>query len=436
MPSKNLPPNWSRVKLGDAIEKISTTGIKLKQKDYLGEGKFPVIDQGKELIGGYSNNKDLIINCELPVIVFGDHTKVKKYINFKFIAGADGAKVIKPRKVFNPKLFYYFLHCIRYPDKGYARHFQYVEKASIPLPPLPEQKKIVKKIEELFNGLDSGVKSLKKAKEQVKIYRQSVLAYAFSGRLLKQRAEDITRSEILKAAEPQAEYMPNHTELVSNSKKLKQVQLNDSGLPEGWKWVKLGEVCIKIQDGSHFSPKIQYNQNGEGRYLYITSKNIRNNYIDLSSITYVDKEFHNSIFPRCNPEYGDVLLTKDGVNTGNVTINTLREEFSLLSSVCLIKSNKEKLISHFLKYYLQSPQGFKEVTGAMTGTAIKRIILKRIKGSEIILPPLTHQIQIVEEIEKRFSEADNLEKAIDESLAKAETLRQSILKRAFKGKLL
>jgi type I restriction enzyme S subunit len=115
-------------------------------------------------------------------------------------------------------------------------------------------------------------------------------------------------------------------------------------LPVGWQIKKLGEICLKIQDGAHSSPQVLYEQGGDKNFLYITSKNIRNNYIDLSNISYVDLDFHNSIYPRCNPEFGDVLLTKDGSNTGNVTINTLNEPFSLLSSVCLIKTDPQKLI--------------------------------------------------------------------------------------------
>ncbi len=122
---------------------------------------------------------------------------------------------------------------------------------------------------------------------------------------------------------------------------------------------KLAEVCNKVQDGSHFSPKRTYSNKIAGKYLYITSKNIRNTHIDLDHVTYVDRDFHNSIYPRCNPEYNDILLTKDGANTGNVTLNTLNEEISLLSSVCLIKPNKEKIKSRFIMYYLQSPLGFK-----------------------------------------------------------------------------
>lgn len=205
-----------------------------------------------------------------------------------------------------------------------------------------------------------------------------------------------------------------------------------------WKfdYYSLKDVCLKIQDGSHFSPKEQSPIKGDEMYPYVTSKNIRNNCLDLSNITYVNKKFHKLIYQRCDPKYGDVLLTKDGVNTGNVTINTLKEPFSMLSSVCLIRPEKEILSPMFIKYYLQSPEGFNGITGKMSGTAIKRIILKNIKNARIPVPPIEKQIQIVQEIETRFSVCDQLEATIKDALEKAETLRQSVLKHAFDGKLL
>src|SRR4029079_4727839 len=118
---------------------------------------------------------------------------------------------------------------------------------------------------------------------------------------------------------------------------------------------------------------------GKNRFMYITAKNIRNDYMDFRKVTYVDKDFHDSIYGRCNPEFGDVLLTKDGINTGEVTLNTLHEPFILLSSVCIFKTKKKELRSDFLKYFIQSPLGSKAILNSMTGTAIKRIILRKIK---------------------------------------------------------
>ena len=135
--NKITPRGWEIVKVGDFIEKPSITKNKLPNKNYQEKGKLPVIDQGSKFIGGYTDRTDMKVNCNLPVIIFGDHTKVIKYIDFDYVAGADGIKVIKPIGYYE-KLFYYFLHALQLPDKGYARHFQFLEKLLIPLPPLNE----------------------------------------------------------------------------------------------------------------------------------------------------------------------------------------------------------------------------------------------------------------------------------------------------------
>ena len=273
-----------------------------------------------------------------------------------------------------------------------------VASVAIPLAPLPTQRAIVRKIETLFASLDKGISDLKTAQQQLKIYRQAVLKKAFEGRLTN---KDVKEGE----------------------------------LPKGWEWVTLEEATSKIQDGSHFSPKHQSLTRKKDTYPYITSKNIKNGTMDLSNITYVNQDFHKSIYSRCDPIYGDVLLTKDGVNTGNITLNTLKEPISLLSSVCLIRPT-ELIEAKFILYYIQSPKGFRNLTGQMTGTAIKRIILKRIKETTIPLPPLAEQQSIVREIESRLSVCDKIEQSISEALEKAEALRQSILKKAFDGRLL
>jgi type I restriction enzyme S subunit len=169
-----------------------------------------------------------------------------------------------------------------------------------------------------------------------------------------------------------------------------------------WREVSLDSVCVKIQDGAHHSPQHLYAEGGAGRFPYITSKNIRNDWIDLEKLEYADEAFHQSIYPRCNPELGDVLLTKDGANTGNVAINTLDEPFSMLSSVCLLKPDPTRLLSRWLMYYIQSDEGYAKITGSMTGAAIKRIILKTIKTSQIPLPPLSEQKRIVAILDGAF----------------------------------
>ena len=102
-------------------------------------------------------------------------------------------------------------------------------------------------------------------------------------------------------------------------------------IPEDWEVKTLDETCTKIQDGTHFSPS-----SGGNDYLYITSKNIGEGVLDVSNAERIDAAQHKKIYRRCDVKKGDILLTKDGVNTGNAALNYLDEEFSLLSSVAFL----------------------------------------------------------------------------------------------------
>ena len=162
-----------------------------------------------------------------------------------------------------------------------------------------------------------------------------------------------------------------------------------------WPMVELGEVCEKIMDGTHFSPS----NTEKGERLYITSKNVRENYLDLSNISYISEEAHRSIFSRCPVKTGDVLYIKDGANTGLAAINTLTEEFSLLSSVAVMRGNPEVLENRFLAFYLNSERGRQSMLSLISGVAITRLTLTKLNAAQIPLPPLATQRAIVAEIE-------------------------------------
>lgn len=202
-------------------------------------------------------------------------------------------------------------------------------------------------------------------------------------------------------------------------------------MSESWEIARLGDVCSKIQDGAHKSPQALYSEPGEGRFPYLTSKNIRTGYLKLDTVQYCDAQFHNEIYPRCNPEVGDVLLTKDGANTGNVAINDFEEPFSLLSSVCLLKPNRSRLVPRFLFYYLQSKEGFEQITGQMTGAAIKRIILRTIKSSTIPLPSPSEQKRIVAILDEAFDGIAAATANTEKNLANARELFDGYLNAIF-----
>ncbi|MGV7105694.1 restriction endonuclease subunit S [Flavobacterium sp. U410] len=141
---RNLPKDWEVLDYDDVIIDVSAGNMKTQKSDFLNSGKIAVVDQGKELIAGYTNNENTIVKSNNPYIVFGDHTRIIKYIDFKFAMGADGTKVLKAKsdKKAVEKYIYYFFKTLNIPETGYNRHYKYLKKSLIPLPPLATQQKI------------------------------------------------------------------------------------------------------------------------------------------------------------------------------------------------------------------------------------------------------------------------------------------------------
>jgi len=165
-------------------------------------------------------------------------------------------------------------------------------------------------------------------------------------------------------------------------------------IPKEWECAKLILYCQKIQDGTHFSPKTDTN----GKYKYVTSKNIRMGYLDLSNLEFINEEAHNKIYKRCSIEFGDVLLTKDGASTGNICLNNLKEEFSLLSSVALIRGKAGVLKNEFIFQFFMEESGQKSLIGQMSGNAIPRITLTKINNTFIKVPSFKEQEVIVQKL--------------------------------------
>jgi type I restriction enzyme S subunit len=170
--------------------------------------------------------------------------------------------------------------------------------------------------------------------------------------------------------------------------KLRFPEFLDSG---DWEERRLGDVCDRIMDGTHFSPKSK-----SGSCLYLTSKNIQNGIIDLSNISYISEEEHKQIYKRCPVLKNDVLLTKDGVNTGNCAINNLDFEFSLLSSVAVLRVNQSLLNHRFLYQLVLSEKTQRIITGAISGQAITRITLEKIGNFSVWVTNLLEQQKIAD----------------------------------------
>lgn len=134
--------NIPRLPFLEVIKDASGGNKKTLQKDYLESGEFPIIDQGQKLIAGYTDDPERVCRVKPPVIVFGDHTRAVKYVDFPFAMGADGTKILVPKTESDTKYLYYAIRAINLENAGYSRHFKFLKETKIPLPPLPEQKRI------------------------------------------------------------------------------------------------------------------------------------------------------------------------------------------------------------------------------------------------------------------------------------------------------
>ena len=144
-----LPEGWGIKQFLECIEKeASSNKLKIPKSEFQNKGEYPIIDQGTEYIAGYTDNPLKVYKGELPVIIFGDHTRIFKFVGFPFSLGADGTKVLVPKKdLLYPKYFYFFLHRLKIESHGYSRHYKFLKEKQIVIPPLQTQKKIVSILE-------------------------------------------------------------------------------------------------------------------------------------------------------------------------------------------------------------------------------------------------------------------------------------------------
>ena len=136
--------SWPSIEFPKAIRKAKVgRENQILSADIQPSGRFPVVDQGQAFIAGYSDAEKRVIRDDLPMVIFGDHTRCVKYVDFPFILGADGTKVLKPKEdLFDPKFFYYALLSLDIPNRGYNRHFTVLKEKTVPLPEKDEQQKI------------------------------------------------------------------------------------------------------------------------------------------------------------------------------------------------------------------------------------------------------------------------------------------------------
>ena len=389
-----LPDGWKWIPLLESFENKTSSNKKLPTKDYLNSGKFAVVDQGQEFIGGYSNKSDFVFDGELPIILFGDHTKCIKYIDFPFIQGADGVKILKPISIVDSKFFYYALQNIHFPDLGYRRHFPIFKDYLFPLPPtLAEQQRIVNRIETMFAKLDQAQEKAQAVLDSFETRKATILHKAFTG------------------------------ELTANWRK-------ENGVPDdSWEEKCLGEISSKITDGEHSTPKRVDDFCG---YYLLSARNIHNGEILLDDVDYVAKEEYERIRKRCNPEKRDILISCSG-SVGRVCVIQDENKYVMVRSAAMVKLEKDN--PFYVAYMLQSFNVQQQIERTKKQSCQANLFLGAIKELTIPMPTYTEQIEIVKIIDRIIENEEKAKQAAEIVLQQIDILKKSILARAFRGEI-
>lgn len=218
--------------------------------------------------------------------------------------------------------------------------------------------------------------------------------------------------------------------LIAKKRDLKQAAMQQlltgktrlPGFHGEWKVMTLHEVCQKIQDGTHFSPKP-----GGNDYLYVTSKNIRFGTLDMSTAERISAAEHFKIYARCDVKKGDLLLTKDGANTGNAALNSLDEPFSLLSSVAMLRFDSRHHVAGYYMHQLLSNFGQVQIKEAISGNAITRLTLQKIRAFRFPVAPFAEQTAIAEVLSEMEAELAGLEQRRNKTRALKQAMMQELL---------
>ena len=358
-------------------------------------------------------------------LIFGTGGKAScHFADERFAYSTDCAVAQRMSNLLNTKFYYYYfrrnnMNELQSTFTGSGLQHtskKKIGKLSVPIPPLDEQQRIVDKIEELFSKFDKGVEELNKIKDQLKIYRQAVLKEAFEGKFTKHKSIDRDVHSLYQSIKEKNTgiFYSEKTDLYN--------------LPSGWMWIHIGDITDGVEYGS--SKKSQES----GDVPVLRMGNIQNCKFTWFDLVYSsDKEEIEKYLLRKN----DVLFNR--TNSPELVGKTAiyNGEQKAIFAGYLIRINQYPCINaKYLNYYLNS------LTAKSYGNLVKTdgVNQSNINGKKLCSYPFPlctteEQALVVEEIEQRLSICDKLEQTVNESLQKAESLRQSILKQAFEGKL-
>lgn len=357
------------------------------------------------------------------------------------IATNQGFKnLILPEEIFNEYVYHYLKGNKRLAE-SYASGTTFKELSAtrfrripIPIPPFPEQKRIVFKLEELFSKLDAAVKSLKRTKIQLRLYQQSLLKNAFEGGLT---AAWSSEKKHQKLQVPSRNLIEKSYEYIRSKRKKsgKRVyktlpKIDEEALPElpnAWVWARAEELTYVIDYRGRTPP---YSPEG---IPHLRSSNIKDGKIIWEDLRYVSEETYEKFMVRGISQQGDLLFTTEAP-LGEVAF-VPNSKFSLAQRLMILRPNNSILDSRFLFYQIISPRFQGRLKGRGTGTTVTGVSYRNFRLLELAVPPLEEQHIIADELDIGFSSISRITEEVEQALRRSSIMKQGILRKAFEGDL-
>jgi type I restriction enzyme S subunit len=345
---------WTTCAVSDSFLKIKIgRQNQIPAKNISPTGRFPVIDQGQEFISGYCDDENKVIDFDLPLIIFGDHTRCFKFVDFPFVLGADGTKVLFPnKKLFDPRFYFFALLALELPSRGYNRHFKTLKEQRLALPPLPEQKKIAHILSTVQRAIEA----------QERIIQ--------------------TTTELKKAL--------MHKLFTEGLRNEPQKQTEIGLVPESWDVVELGDMLTHTQYG------MSVKGTPEGYYPILRMTNQVLGQIVDRNLQYV--EISDADYAKFKVERGDILFNRTNSLdlVGRTAIFDIEGDFVFASYLIRLRTDEKQLNSFFLSCYFNTDEIQVRLKSIATrAVSQSNISASRLKGFPIPKPSLDEQEEMV-----------------------------------------
>ncbi|MCA0228397.1 restriction endonuclease subunit S [Patescibacteria group bacterium] len=364
------------VKLGEYI-KVLSPKTKIQAKKFLASGRHPIVSQEASYINGYWDNSDDVMILRKPVVIFGDHTRAIKYIDFDFVAGADGTKILVTPDDLDARYFYHWLLAHPVEHLGYARHFRLLKDMVIDIPSLDEQRRIVARLDAAFEKISA--------------------------------AEVLTRQ--------------NLDNVSSLQKSILQKYLSASGNTH-----RLGDICAIL--GGKRLPKGEklLSTPTPHPYVRVTDFDGKGG-VDTNDIRYISDSVYEKI-SRYIINTKDVFLSIAGTIGVTGIVPEMLDGANLTENACRLVPS-DAINTRYLYYFTTSEIFRVQALAETKQTAQPKLALMRIKDIQIDLPSIEEQESIVMKLDNHLGKTQRAEAQYQKKLAKLTDLRQSLLAEAF-----